>query len=253
MQDELEFTSAFFTPLPAVYIPANDLLTHSKGLSEMIMDYEMDFDATQVDILKNAQRPSTRGLKPNCGKVIKKLGGIIGGEVVFDNGRFYIKKDNGNKIEFAIEASGYKRLGLLWKLLRNGLLENGTVLFWDEPENSLNPEQVPILASVLLELARNGVQIFLSTHSEIFAGYLAVNRRNGDTVNFTSLYKDGEQIKANTSDRFDLLEPNNLTAEPVRLYEKEYRLTRTGRACMTGLLNHEYRNHAIAPSLQDSV
>jgi hypothetical protein len=36
-----------------------------------------------------------------------------------------------------------------------------------------------------------------------------------------SLYKDLEQIKANTSDRFDLLEPNNLTAEPVRLYEKQ--------------------------------
>jgi len=48
-----------------------------------------------------------------------------------------------------------------------------------------------------------------------------VNQQNGDKVMFTSFYKDGEKIKANTSDRFDLLEPNNLIAEPVKLYEKE--------------------------------
>ena len=221
MQDELEFTSADFKPLPAIYIPANDLLTHSKGLSEMIKDYEMDFDATQVDILKNAQRPSTRDIKPNCGKVIMKIKDIIGGEVIFVNGRFYIKKDNGLSVEFAVEASGFKRLGLLWKLLRNGLLESGTVLFWDEPENSLNPENVPTLVDILLELSRNGVQIFIATHSELLASYFAVNRNSADEVLFTALYKDGGQIKANTGKRFDILEPNNLLSEPVKLYEKE--------------------------------
>jgi hypothetical protein len=38
---------------------------------------------------------------------------------------------------------------------------------------------------------------------------------------FYSLYKDGEQIKADKCERFDLLTPNNLTAEQVKLYEKE--------------------------------
>jgi len=76
---------------------------------------------------------------------------------------------------------------------------------------------------VLLELSRNGVQIFIATHSELFASYFAVNRNKCDNVTFTSLYKDGEQIKANTSDRFDFLEPNNLNAEVVKLYKKELR------------------------------
>ena len=101
------------------------------------------------------------------------------------------------------------------------MLESGTILFWDEPENSLNPEFVPILVDVLLELPRNGVQIFLATHSEILASYFAVNREKGDTVVFYSLYKDGEHIKADKSDRFDLLVPNNLTLEPVKLYERK--------------------------------
>jgi hypothetical protein len=37
---------------------------------------------------------------------------------------------------------------------------------------------------------------------------------------FFSLYKDGDQIKYDRSDRFDLLHPNKLTDERVRLYEK---------------------------------
>ena len=84
-----------------------------------------------------------------------------------------------------------------------------------------NPELVPELVDILLELSRNGVQIFIATHSEILASYFAVNRQNGDKVILTVLYKDGEQIKANRSDRFDLLEPNNLKDEPVKLYEKK--------------------------------
>jgi len=65
------------------------------------------------------------------------------------------------------------------------------------------------------------VQIFVATHSELLASYFAVSRDKGDFVMFTSLFKDGEQIKAEKSDRFDLLMPNNLTSEPLRLYEKE--------------------------------
>jgi predicted ATPase len=95
-------------------------------------------------------------------------------------------------------------------------------LFWDEPENSLNPELIPVLVDILLELTRNGIQLFLATHSEILASYFSVNRQKGDSVMFYSLYKDESGIiKADRSDRFDLLDPNYLTAEPVKLYEKE--------------------------------
>jgi predicted ATPase len=106
-------------------------------------------------------------------------------------------------------------------LVTSGQLEKGAVLLWDEPENSLNPKLMPVLVDILLELQRGGVQIFIATHSEILAGYFAVNRQEGDSVIFHSLYKDGEQIKASSNDRFDLLEPNKLTEEPVKLYEKE--------------------------------
>jgi len=214
-------------PLPfninkkSVMIPSAEMLSHSRGLVAMYYEWKMPFDQTQIDILVKAQIPETREIKPNAERTLDKIKEIIGGEVVYENDVFYIEKENGERIPFPLEASGYQKLGLLWKLLRNGFIEKGTVLLWDEPEDSLNPEHVSTLADVLLELSRNGVQIFIATHCELIASYFAVNRRKGDSVMFYSLYKDGEQIKANADVRFDLLEPNNLKAEIVNLYKKE--------------------------------
>ena len=204
-----------------VFIPTTDMLSHSKGFLPLYYEREIPFDVTYVDIISKAGLPSTRNLTPVAKKVLDKIKGIIGGEVVLENDIFYIQRESGEKTPFTLEASGYRKFGLLWKLLRNGLLEAGSILFWDEPENSLSPELIPILVDILLELSRNGVQVFVATHSEILASYFAVNREKGDIVMFTSLFKEGEQIKANTSDRFDLLEPNKLTAEIVHLYEKQ--------------------------------
>lgn len=56
-------------------------------------------------------------------------------------------------------------MGLLWKLIHNGLLEKETILLWGEPEANLNPEMFPLVVDILLELERAGVQIFIATHS----------------------------------------------------------------------------------------
>ena len=85
----------------------------------------------------------------------------------------------------------------------------------------MNPELIPVLVDILLELSHSGVQIFLATHSEIIASYFAVNREKVDNVMFYTLYKVGRRIMADLGDRFDLLVPNNLMTEPVRLYEKQ--------------------------------
>jgi AAA15 family ATPase/GTPase len=205
----------------SVMIPTTEMLSHSKGLLALVYERMMPFEQTEIDILVKAQTPETRQITPNALKILEKIKRIIGGEVVFQDDTFYTQKENGDKIPFFLEASGYRKFGLLWKLLRNGLLESGTALFWDEPENSLNPELVPVLVDILLELSRNGVQVFVATHSKILSEYFAVSRQKGDTVFFYSLYKDGEQIKYDKDDRFDLLVPNNLVSEPVHLYKKQ--------------------------------
>jgi len=205
------------------FIPEKDILEHAMGLLAFIEQKYTGFSEIYRHVLVNAMDTHTTTQSAMQKSVGEKISDIIGGRVewVEGEGAFYTIKVDGNRIPFMFEASGYKRLGYLGLLVACGQLDEGSVLFWDEPENSLNPEILPKLADILLDLARNGVQIFIATHSEILASYLAVSRKNGDDVLFHSLYKDGEQIKINSSDRFDLLEPNNLRAEPVKLYEME--------------------------------
>jgi predicted ATPase len=202
----------------SVYISEKDMLSNSKGLPETVKYGKAQFNKIEIDIIKKARVLADRPEQT----LYRQICNVINGEPENDGQNFFIKHPNIDKpVPFSMEASGYRKFGLLATLIRNEQIKSGSVLFWDEPENSLNPELVPVLVNILLELSRNGVQMFLATHSEIFASYFSVNRQKNDIVMFYSLYKDGEQIKTSAGDRFDLLEPNNLTAEPVNLYEKE--------------------------------
>ena len=229
LQAEKDIDSNFFFRIEAIkeiydriYIPEKDMLSHSTGLLALYNKRAIPFEKTYIDIVENAEFPETKEISPLCQKLLDKIGNIIDGKVVYEQDAFNIEKKNRKRFHFSLEASGFRKFGLLWKLLRNGLLEKESLLFWDEPENSLNPELIPALVDILLELTRNGVQVFLATHSEILASYFSINKEQDDSVMFYSLYKDESgMIKADKSDRFDLLDPNNLTAEPVKLYEKE--------------------------------
>lgn len=79
---------------------------------------------------------------------------------------------------------------MLWKLINNGLLEKGTVLFWDKPEANINPELMPILVELMLELQRKGVQLFIATHSYNLAKYFELKRNEADRV----LFHHGVQV-----------------------------------------------------------
>jgi predicted ATPase len=205
----------------SVFIPSIEILSHAKGLLALYHDRDISFDKTEMDLLAKAEKGSKRDVTDLAKSVMNKLITIIGGEIIYKDGDFFVNHTGIGEIKFSLEASGYRKLGLLWKLLRNGMLESGTVLFWDEPENSLNPELIPVIVDVLLELSRNGVQIFLATHSEILAGYFAVNRKRSDKVIFYSLYKESGLIKVDSNTRFDFLIPNNLSDEPVKLYKSQ--------------------------------
>jgi AAA15 family ATPase/GTPase len=205
--------------MQSIYIPEKDLLSNSKGLPETYEYGKAQYTQCEIDIVKKARILADTPEQP----LYKKICAIIGGQPENDGQNFYMKRNNLSvSIPFSMEASGYRKFGLLATLIRNEQIKSDSILFWDEPENSLNPELIPVLVDIMLELSRNGVQIFIATHSEILASYFQVNQQQGDNVMFHSLYKDGHgEIKADSNERFDLLEQNKLTEEPVKLYEKQ--------------------------------
>lgn len=204
-----------------VFIPVAEMLSHSKGLLALVSDRKISFDRTQIDILAKAELGETNELKPNAIKLLDKINKMIGGKVVYENDIFYtVSESDDNKIPFSLEASGFKKLGLLWKLLRNGLLESGSVLFWDEPEASINPELMPVLVDILLELQRGGVQMFIATHSYNLARYFDVNKREKDKVMFYNLSKnDNSGIKCVSAPDYTKLPESVLDKADEKLFK----------------------------------
>lgn len=182
--------------IQSVFIPTTEMLSHAKGFLALNEKFKMPFDGTQVDIIVNASLPEARILPNYMQNILKHLGKAINGSVVQENDTFYVVKQDGSKVDFSLEAEGLRKLALLWKLIRNGLLLKGTILLWDEPEANLNPELFPLVAQVLLELAENGIQIFVATHSYNFSKYLEIFRKSKDRVQFHNLFKSSTELPA---------------------------------------------------------
>lgn len=121
-----------------------------------------------------------------------------------------------------MEAEGLRKFGLLWKLIRNGLLEKDTVLLWDEPEANINPQLIPILVDIILELHRKGVQVILATHDYNLAKYFEVNRTKGDKVIYHSLFKTQDGVQIETAEYFGKLNNNSIIKADELLLDKVF-------------------------------
>jgi AAA15 family ATPase/GTPase len=216
IRTEMEMPNEF--KYQAIYIPPEDMLSHSKGFLALVNERKMPFDQTQVDILSKAAIPETNKITQNAAKVIDRIKAFIGGDVVYENDTFYIIKNSGEKVSFSFEASGFRKCGLMFKLLRNGLLENGTILFWDELENSLNPEILPDMINILLELQRNGVQVFVATHSYTLAQWFELNVTRENTIRFFNMRKTENGITYDTADNYSKLKQSVLEDAGDKLF-----------------------------------
>lgn len=212
--------------IQSVFIPTTEMLSHSKGFLAMNQKYNMPFDETQIDIIVNASLPETKKVSQSCEIILKEISDVINGKVVQEDDTFYIVKNDGRKIDFSLEAEGMRKLGLLWKLIRNGLLEKNSVLLWDEPEANLNPELYPLVANILLALQKNGVQIFLATHSYNFAKYLEIRRTEKEHVLIHNLYRNdlGKEIMSVSAYKMEDLEPNHIMMADNQLLDEVYNM-----------------------------
>lgn len=225
-QERLIKVSIFDSAIQAVYIPVKDMLTHANGLLPMATKYrDFPFDRTLTDIISRANRWKLKQAPDLAVNILPRLEGIMNGKIVIENDEFYVQKKDGRLINFAFEAEGIKKIGLLWQLLMNESITKGSILLWDEPEANLNPEYLPILVECLLELSRHGVQIFVSTHNYLFAKYFDVRRKDRDDVAYHALYQDEEDMVCyEKAERFDELKHNAIMDAYNKLLDEVYGL-----------------------------
>ena len=193
--------------IAAVYIPPKDLLSNAPGFQALYEKREIHFEEFYVDILRNATLPLLRGpMDKTRSELLEILQKEMDGKVSIKNEEFFLRNKQGN-LEFSLLAEGLRKLGLLWILIQNGTLTNGSILFWDEPEANLNPRIIGTLVNILLSLQRLDTQIFIATHDYVTLKEIDLQRKKDDRIIFHSLFRNKEtkEIECCSSDDFLLL------------------------------------------------
>jgi AAA15 family ATPase/GTPase len=201
-----------------IYIPVAEMLSHSRSLMALDRERWIPFLKEEIDILAKAQLGEIKQQLPFEVPLLKRISEIISGEVIYENDTFYVLKNTGEKVEFSAEASGYTKFGLLWKLIRNGLLREDTVLLWDEPENSINPELIPDLVNILLELSKNGVQVFVATHEYSVARWFDIKSNDTHKLRYFNLTKTENSVKYEYADSYLNLSESVLRDADTKLF-----------------------------------
>ena len=94
---------------------------------------------------------------------------IIGGSFSYDNSSHQIVFKSGKHIFSTLNvASGIKSFGIIDLLEKANFIGPNRLLIWDEPENHLHPEWQVLFAEKLVNLAKEGIPILVTTHSPYF-------------------------------------------------------------------------------------
>lgn len=215
-----------FAGLSSIFIPAKEILSHSYNLNAASEKNNVRFDDTYLDVINAAKIDISVGRNPAAkDAMLKRLQEITHGKVQYDDKRDEFYLINGSsKQEFNLVAEGIRKMALLWQLVKNGTLEKGSILFWDEPEANINPTYIDIIVEMLLELQRRGVQIFLATHDYLIANYLEVIKKPTDSLVFHSLSHDDDGLGYEMANKFADLKHNAIVIAFSKLLDAIYDL-----------------------------
>src|ERR1700683_1716940 len=151
---------------PPAYLPTRELLTIYPNFVAVYENHYLDFEETWRDTCILLGALLERGPRETQVRdLLKPLDAAMGGELELDkNGRFYLKTKD-SRTEMPLLAEGFRKLGMLARLIATGIFVDKGFLFWDEPEANLNPKLVQQVAQSILALCNGGVQVFVATHS----------------------------------------------------------------------------------------
>lgn len=218
-------------PERPIFIPAIDMMGHTKGFTEAYDEVRLDFDLTCRDVVNLLRLERKNGTAktayPATGEtpLAKLLNGSIERD---DQGRFYLVNAQG-RLPMPMVAEGLRKIATLVQLDRNGWLVPGTTLFWDEPEVNLNPTVMDEMVEAILSLTRRGVQVFLATHSYVILKEIDLQARKSDAVRYFAFQPNENGTTIQASEDFAQLSPNSILDQYASLYDRE--LTRsTGRS-----------------------
>ena len=149
-----------------VFLPTRELLTIYPGFVSLYNTHNLEFEEIWRDTCLLLGAPTLRGPHAGATRLLQPLEERMGGQLVLDaSGRFYLEQSGAGRFEMPLVAEGWRKLGMVARLIATGSLRENGCLFWDEPEANLNPKLVRDVAHAILGLCKSGVQVVVATHS----------------------------------------------------------------------------------------
>ncbi|WP_146552400.1 MULTISPECIES: AAA family ATPase [Rummeliibacillus] len=212
-----------------VFIPVKEMISATENFTGLYETYHIAFEETYYDLNKQLLLPLKRGpFEQNQKELLKILEKALSGKIVQENNKFYLKQTGIGKLEMGLLAEGYRKISTIVQLIANGTIQENTILFWDEPESNINPKMIPVLTKLFVQLAKLGVQLFISTHSYFLMQELGLfaEYENHDKldIQFVSMFLEEDEVKIETADQLKDLQHNVIEEEFQRLYTHEQEL-----------------------------
>ena len=239
----IEISISNYEEVNPIYLPTIEMLSIYDNFFATYEKREIPYDRICYDLalaLNAAVLRRTHADYKSIEPIINNLQEIITGSkniekdiVIKESEHFYFNL-NGNKLDVNLVADGYRKLGTLFYLLRNGSLTKNSILFWDEPEANLNPKLIVKVAKVLQALAAAGMQIFIATHDYLLSHELSLlaeyPSQNPIALKFFSLYKPNEQSSVIVEEGQTLADITNnpILDEFAAHYDREVELFNKG-------------------------
>ena len=224
----------------ASFMGPKEILTIAEAIRATRVRLELPaFDDTAYDLLLDYEQDVPRGrLQDVTYEALEYLSDAVGGgEVVRDSdGRIWWMPAAGGrsarKLPIAQAAEGIRKVGVLFRLLRNRRINPnaGGFLFVDEPEANLHPRAEVLFAELLHTLARSGIQVFVATHSYFVAKRLEQLARSDDgasTHRLIELRRGSERREVTLEARplrLGLPAGNPIVDESLRLLDRDVAL-----------------------------
>lgn len=179
-EDEMSEVSrelAITGEVSAIYLPPNEMLSWYEGFISAYENRESSIDETYYFLAKALSLLPLKGEgKQKAQQLVDELLQKAGiSKVILEGGRFVVELSDARSYGAQLVAQGLNKIAQIIFLVLNGSIKKDTILFWDEPETSLNPKYISVISNFIQILAKTGVQVFMATHDYLLTHQLSLS------------------------------------------------------------------------------
>ena len=107
-------------------------------------------------------------------EILEWIQECVGGEIELSNTGQLRFNDGKGSYSLQTTATGVANIGVIGLLIKRKLINEGTILFIDEPECNLHTAWQVVMAELLMKLSKGGVQVVIATHSSEIIKYIEI-------------------------------------------------------------------------------